>query len=73
MITGCIDSFLMTEIVSILTEPRGVRSDYHMLRSEWNALFCETLGPEFSLRSDSSCYADEYMQIFTLHYGRDRE
>jgi len=73
VITGCIDSFLMTEIVSILTEPRGFRSDYHMLRSEWNALFRETLGPEFSLRSDSSCYADEYMQIFTLHYGRDRE
>ena len=70
VVTDCIDSFMMAEVVSILTEPRGVRSDYHMLRTQWNDLFRTTLGPEFSLLCDSSCYADEYMTLFTMHYGR---
>ncbi|MDP2797199.1 MAG: hypothetical protein Q8N94_06795 [Methanoregula sp.] len=26
-----VDSFLMTGLVSILTQPRGERTDYHML------------------------------------------
>ncbi len=71
VVNDCIDSFLMTELISILTEPRGVRSDYHMLRSQWREIFDNALGPEFSLRSDSPCYADEYLSLFTLHYGKD--
>jgi SAM-dependent methyltransferase len=70
VVTDCIDSFLMTEVVSLLTEPRGVRSDYHMLRTQWHDCFRQGLGAEFSLQSDSSCYADEYMSLFTMHYGR---
>ena len=70
VVNDCIDSFLMTEVVSILSEPRGVRSDYHMLRSQWIALLDDVLGPEFSLLCDSSCYADEYFGLITLHYGR---
>ncbi|HWQ67292.1 MAG TPA: class I SAM-dependent methyltransferase [Methanospirillum sp.] len=73
VVTNCVDSFLMTELISILTEPRGRRSDYHMLRTQWNNLFRTTLGPEFTLRSDSTCYADEYLALFTMHYGRDRD
>jgi len=69
-VTDCVDSFLMAELVSILTEPRGERTDYHMLRTQWNELFREVLGPEFSLHSDSACYADEYLALFTMHYGR---
>ncbi|MEI7856310.1 MAG: class I SAM-dependent methyltransferase [Methanomicrobiales archaeon] len=69
-VTDCVDMFLMTEVVSILTEPRGERTDYHMLRTQWNDLFTTVLGPEFSLWSDSACYADEYMALFILHYGR---
>ncbi len=71
VVNDCIDSFLMTEVISILTEPRGERSDYHMLSSQWRSLLDEVLGPEFSLRSDSPCYADEYLSLFTLHYGRN--
>lgn len=71
VVIDCVDSFLMTELVSILSQPRGIRTDYHMLRSQWHALFHEVLGPEFSLRCDSSTYADEYLALFTLHYGRD--
>jgi SAM-dependent methyltransferase len=70
-VTDCVDSFLMTEVVSILTEPRGERTDYHMLCTQWNDLFMTVLGPEFSLRCDSACYADEYMALFTMHYGRE--
>jgi hypothetical protein len=71
VVNDCIDSFLMTEVVSILTEPRGKRTDYHMLRSQWNTLLSEVLGSDFSSRCDSTCYADEYMALFTLHYGRN--
>jgi SAM-dependent methyltransferase len=71
MVNESIDRFLMTEVVSILSEPRGERSDYHMLRSQWKALLDDVFGPEFFLRCDSACYADEYFSLFTLHYGRN--
>ncbi|MDD1693217.1 MAG: class I SAM-dependent methyltransferase [Methanoregula sp.] len=70
IVTDCIDSFLMTEVASLLTQPRGERTEYHMLRTQWHELFESCLAPEFSLRSDSTCYADEYMTLFTMHYGR---
>jgi SAM-dependent methyltransferase len=70
LINDCMDSFLMAEVISILTEPRGTRSDYHMLRRQWNDLFSEVLGPEFSPLCDSAAYSDEYMAIITIHYGR---
>lgn len=69
-VTNCVDLFLMTELVSILTEPRGERTDYHMLRTQWNDLFSTVLGPEFLLQNNSACYEDEYMALFTMHYGR---
>ncbi|PWR76322.1 class I SAM-dependent methyltransferase [Methanospirillum stamsii] len=71
IVIDCIDSFLMTELVSLLTEPRGTRTEYHMLRSQWIELFKNVLCPDFTLRSDSTCYADEYCGLFTLHYGRE--
>ncbi|MDD1729522.1 MAG: class I SAM-dependent methyltransferase [Methanospirillum sp.] len=71
LVIDCVDSFIMIELLSILTKPRGVRTDYHMLRSEWNDLFKNTLGPEFTLRSDSTCYGDEYLALFSMHYGRE--
>ncbi|PKG33369.1 trans-aconitate 2-methyltransferase [Methanoregula sp.] len=72
VVTDCIDSFLMTEVVSLLTRPRGERTEYHMLRSQWHDLFRDCLCPEFAVCSDSTCYADEYMTLFTLHYGRKK-
>lgn len=70
VVTDCVDSFLMTELVSMMTQARGVRTDYHMLRSQWNDLFHSKLGPEFTILCDSNCYADEYITLFTMHYGR---
>lgn len=70
IVTNCVDSFLMTEMISILTEPRGTRSDYHMRRNQWLELFDRCLSPEFGLMCDSACYSDEYVGLFSLHYGR---
>jgi len=67
---ACVDCFLMTEAVSILTRPRGQRTDYHMLRTQWRHLFDTELGPEFVCLCDAACYADEYLELFTMHYGR---
>lgn len=67
---ACVDAFLMTEEISFLTEPRGRRNDYHMLKTQWHDLFEETLAPEFSCLCDTACYADDYTGLFTLHYGR---
>jgi SAM-dependent methyltransferase len=68
---SCVDRFLMAELVSILTEKRGVRTDYHMLSAQWHQLFRSVLEPEFTLRSDSYAYADEYVGLFTHHYARE--
>jgi len=67
---NCVDCFLMTESVSFLTLPRGVRSDYHMVRTQWHELFSEILGSEFMCLNDSNAYADEFLDLMTIHYGR---
>ena len=67
---SCVDAFLMTEEVSMLIQPRGVRNDYHMLKTQWHDLFEETLTPEFVCLCDTTCYNDDYTGFFTMHYGR---
>ncbi|MDD4454882.1 MAG: hypothetical protein PHI67_06160 [Candidatus Methanomethylophilaceae archaeon] len=71
MAVAYVDRFLIPEVVSYFTEPRGARTDYHVLQSQWGGLFEESLGPEFSLRCNSPCYADEHLSLFTMHYGRE--
>jgi SAM-dependent methyltransferase len=70
VVIACVDSFLMTEAVSLLTQARGVRTDYHMLRTQWRALLSESLGSAFSCLCDATCHGDDHMDLFTLHYGR---
>ncbi len=65
-----IDGFLLTEILSTLTEPRGVRTEYHMPKNRWIELLKFSLGPEFSLGCDTFCYSDDHLGFFTLHYGK---
>lgn len=65
-----IDRFLMSEAVYFFTLPRGERTDYHMLRSQWHEVFGEGLGTEFSCLCDSMCYADSNMALFTMIYGK---
>ncbi|WP_460372451.1 class I SAM-dependent methyltransferase [Methanocalculus sp. MC3] len=69
----CVDQFLMTEVISFFTQPRGERTEYHMLQSQWLALFSECLGGEFTLRCHSPCYMDRYTSLFCMHFGRDSE
>lgn len=66
----CVDNFIMLECISFFLHPRGKRTDYHMLHSQWHSLFNEALGREFTCWSDRICYADEYMNLISLHYGR---
>lgn len=66
----CADYFLMAEVISLLTEERGIRRDYHMVKEQWNVLLAKSLGPEFTLKCDTTCYADPWMRLFFLHYGK---
>ena len=67
---ACVDRFLLAEVVSILTQPRGVRTDYHMLRSQWQEQLAATLGPAFSCLGEFVDYATDSSELITLHYGR---
>lgn len=67
---ACVDNFLMAEVVSFFTQPRGERNDYHMLLSQWQSLFEETLAPGFSRLGVFPTYSHEGMEMFFLHYGR---
>jgi SAM-dependent methyltransferase len=66
-----IDRFLMSEAIYFFTEPRGKRTDYHMLRAQWHQLFSEGLGREFGCLTDSTCFGNENLGLFTMIYGRD--
>lgn len=65
-----VDNFLMSEAVSFLTQPRGLRTDYHMLRGQWHELFRAGLGDGFACGTDSVALADDAACLFTMHYGR---
>lgn len=70
LVLACVDRFLMTEVLSLLTQPRGLRTDYHMLDSQWSELLDSTLDRDFDRLCDSICYSDEYFSLFVKHYGR---
>ena len=67
---AAVDNFLMAEAVSMLTLPRGRRTDYHALRRQWHDLFREGLGPEFMCLGDTTTLAEDFLDLFTMHYGR---
>lgn len=66
----CADMFVMTETVSLLTQPRGERTEYHMLRGQWRDLLDEAFGEEFSCICDATCYADQLVEQLCVHYAR---
>lgn len=53
--SGCVDCILMSE-------PCGSGTS--------GTLFRESPGPDFTLLCDSACYADAYVELFTMHCGR---
>lgn len=70
IVLACVDCFLMTEAVSMLTQPRGKRTEYHMLRTQWLDLFNKTLAPELKCLCDATCYGDPHLDMFAIHYAR---
>jgi len=40
VIQASVDAFLIREMISVITQPRGLRSEYHMLRRQWIDLIC---------------------------------
>ena len=66
---ACADAFLMTEAISILSQPRDERTEYHMLRGEWKDLLDEELDG-FECVCEATCCAEEYIEQFMLHYAR---
>ena len=67
---AAVDNFLMAEAVSMLTLPRGRRTDYHALRWQWHDLFRQGLGPDFTCLCDTTTLAEDFLDLFTMHYGR---
>lgn len=66
---ACADIFVMSETVSLLSAPRGERTEYHMMRGQWHELLgdcCEGM----TCLGERTCYSDEYCELFALHYGR---
>lgn len=66
----CVDNFLMTEVMSFVLQPRGARTDYHMLRSQWHEAFRRGLGKGFACLCESTASSDTWLDLFTMHYGR---
>ncbi|MBN2060141.1 MAG: hypothetical protein JW882_06960 [Deltaproteobacteria bacterium] len=66
----CVDAFLMCETVSLLTQPKGIRTEYHMLRHQWYDLIRQALGTRFGCLSESTCYSDKHLELFTMHFGK---
>ena len=67
---ACADIFVMSETVSLLTEPRGTRTEYHMRRKQWHELLESVCPPEMTCLGETTCYRDEHCELVALHYGR---
>jgi len=65
---SCVDYFLMSEVVSFLTQPRRKRTDYHMLRSQWREVFETVPNETATCLSETTCYSDPYVDLFSMHY-----
>ena len=64
------DQFVAPELVSLLTQPRGTRTEYHMRRDRWLTLLAEAMGPEIRPLGTQTALATPYVDLFALHMGR---
>jgi SAM-dependent methyltransferase len=66
---SCVDNFVMAEVISFLTQPRGERNDYHMLRGQWARMFAENLeGHHF--RGETTVLTSDGCEFFGCHWSR---
>jgi len=64
------DQFVAPELVSLLTQPRGSRSEYHMRRERWLSLLSEAMGPEIRPLGTRTALSTPHADLFALHVGR---
>ncbi len=64
------DRFVAPELVSLLTQPRGARSEYHMRRERWLSLLSEAMGPDIRPLGTRTALATPHADLFALHLGR---
>lgn len=65
---SCVDLFLLAELVSLLTEPRGKRTEYHMTPEQWRRLCEQEAGCR--LAGMEVCLAGNGSELFGQHYRR---
>lgn len=65
---ACVDLFLLAEVVSLLTQARGVRTEYHMSPQQWQALF-ETHA-DAVLAGRENCLSGGGFELFGQHYRK---
>jgi hypothetical protein len=65
---GCVDLFLLAEVISLLSQPRGERTEYHMTTSQWCRLFEEETA--CSLAAEETCLAQSGVEFFGQHFSR---
>lgn len=66
---GCVDNFVMAEVISFLTQSRGIRNDYHMQRSQWAQIFSDHLTGYFC-RGETTVLSSEGCEFFAGHWGK---
>jgi hypothetical protein len=64
------DQFVAPELVSLLTRPRGTRSEYHMRRGGWLDLLTDALGPDIRPLGARTALSTPHADLFALHLGR---
>ncbi len=64
------DQFVAPELVSLLTQPRGARSEYHMRRERWLTLLSDSMGPHIRPLGTRTLLATPHADLFAMHLGR---
>ena len=64
------DQFVAPELVSLLTQPRGMRSEYHMRRERWLELLSVAMGPDIRPLGTRAALATPHADLFAMHVGR---
>ncbi|MEE9912640.1 MAG: class I SAM-dependent methyltransferase [Deltaproteobacteria bacterium] len=66
---GCVDNFVMAEVISFLTQPRGKRNDYHIRRDQWARIISENLIGHHRL-GETTVLSSEGCEFFASHWGK---
>ena len=66
---SCVDNFVMAEVISFLTQPRGKRNDYHVRRDQWTQIFSENLSGHHRL-GETTVLTSEGCEFFASHWSK---